>query len=43
MEETKIIVVKEVDKSFLELYDNVSMNVNVHSQYQVKKNNNGLV
>lgn len=37
-----MITFKEVDKSFLELYDNVSMNVNVHSEYKVKRINNGL-
>lgn len=37
-----MITVKEVDKSFLELYDKVSMNVEVHSEYKVKRINNGL-
>ena len=37
-----MITFKEVDKSFLELYDKVSMNVNVHSEYKVKRINNGL-
>ena len=37
-----MITFKEVDKSFLELYDKVSMNVNVHSEYEVKRINNGL-
>ncbi len=37
-----MIIYKEVDKSFLELYDKVSMNVNVHSEYKVKRINNGL-
>ncbi len=32
-----MIAVKEVDKSFLELYDKVSMNVDVHSEYRVKR------
>ena len=36
------ITFKEVDKSFFELYDKVSMNVDVHSEYQVKRINNGL-
>ena len=33
---------KEMDKSFLELYDKVSMNVNVHSEYEVKRINSGF-
>lgn len=37
-----MITVKEVDKSFLELYDKVAMNVNVHSKYEVKRINYGL-
>lgn len=37
-----MITVKEVDKSFLELYDKVAMNVNVNSEYKVKRINNGL-
>lgn len=37
-----MIIFKEVDKSFLELYDKVSMNVNVYSEYKVKRINNGL-
>ncbi len=37
-----MITFREVDKSFLELYDKVSMNVNVHSEYKVKRINNGL-
>lgn len=37
-----MITFKEVDKSFLELYDKVAMNVNVHSEYEVKRINNGL-
>ena len=36
------ITFKEVDKSFFESYDKVSMNVDVHSEYQVKRINNGL-
>ena len=32
-----MITFKEVDKSFLELYDKVSMNVNVHSEYKKSK------
>lgn len=38
----KMITVKEVDKSFLELYDKVAMNVNVNSEYKVERINNGL-
>lgn len=37
-----MITFKEVDKSFLELYDKVSMNVNVQSEYRVKRIDNGL-
>lgn len=37
-----MITYKEVDKSFLELYDTVSMNVEVYSEYKVKRVNNGL-
>lgn len=37
-----MIMIKEVDKSFLGLYDTVSMNVHVHSEYKVKRVNNGL-
>ena len=37
-----MIAVKEVDKSFLELYDKVSMNVDVRSEYKVKRIDNGL-
>lgn len=37
-----MITVKEVDKSFFELYDKVSMNVDVHSEYHVIRINNGL-
>lgn len=37
-----MITVKEVDKSFLELYDTVAMNVNVSSEYKVERINNGL-
>lgn len=42
MEEIEMIIFREVDKSFLELYDKVSMNVNVYSEYKVKRINNGL-
>ena len=37
-----MITVKEIDKSFLELYDKVAMNVDVQSEYHVKRINNGL-
>lgn len=37
-----MIIVKEVDKSFFELYDKVPMNVDVHSEYKVKRIDNGL-
>lgn len=37
-----MITVKEVDKSFLERYDTVAMNVNVNSEYQVERIHNGL-
>lgn len=37
-----MITFKEVDKSYFELYDKVSMNVNVCSEYKVKRINNGL-
>lgn len=37
-----MITFKEVDKSFFELYDKVSMNVNVQSEYEVKRINGGL-
>ena len=37
-----MITFKEVDKSFLELYDKVPMNVNVHTEYKVKRIDNGL-
>ena len=37
-----MITFKEVDKSFFELYDKVSMNVNVQSEYKVKRINGGL-
>ena len=37
-----MITFKEVDKSFFELYDRVSMNVNVQSEYEVKRINGGL-
>lgn len=37
-----MITYREVDKSFLELYDQVSQNVDVQSEYRVKRINNGL-
>ena len=37
-----MIIVKEVDKSFFDLYDQVSMNVEVHSIYKLKRIDNGL-
>ena len=37
-----MITVKEIDKSFLGLYDKVAMNVDVQSEYHVKRINNGL-
>ena len=37
-----MITFKEVDKSFLELYDRVAMNVDVHSEYKVERVNQGL-
>ncbi len=37
-----MITFKEIDKSFFELYDKVSMNVDVHSEYKVNRVQNGL-
>lgn len=37
-----MITFQEVDKSFFELYDKVPMRVDVHSEYKVKRINNGL-
>lgn len=42
VEKNIMITFKEVDKSFFELYDKVSMNVNVQSEYKVKRINGGL-
>ena len=42
VEKNIMITFKEVDKSFFELYDKVSMNVNVQSEYEVKRINGGL-
>ena len=37
-----MILYKEVDKSYLKLYDKVSMNVDVHSEYKVERINQGI-
>lgn len=37
-----MIFYKEVDKSYFELYDQVSMNVDVHSEYKIERINQGL-
>ena len=37
-----MIIFKEVDSSFFEQYDRVSMNVDVQSEYRVERINNGL-
>lgn len=37
-----MIQYKEVNKSYFELYDQISMNVDVHSEYKVKRINQGL-
>lgn len=37
-----MITFKEVDKDFLELYDKVTINVDVYSEYKVNRINNGL-
>ena len=42
LSEFQKMIFKEVDKTFFELYDKVSMNVDVHSEYQVKRINSGL-
>ena len=36
------MIYKEVDKSYFELYDLVSMNVDVQSEYRVTRIDNGL-
>lgn len=41
-EGNQMITFREVDKSFFELYDKVSMNVDVHSEYKVNRIDNGL-
>lgn len=38
----KVIIFKEVNQSFLKLYDKVAMNVDVHSEYKVERINHGL-
>lgn len=37
-----MIIYKEVDRSYFELYDRVSMNVDVRSEYQVVRIDSGL-
>ena len=37
-----MIYIKEVDRSYFELYDMVSMNVDVQSEYRIKRIDNGL-
>lgn len=37
-----MVIIKEVDKTYFELYDSVSMNVEVASEYAVKRIDNGL-
>lgn len=37
-----MIYIKEVDKSYFELYDMISMNVDVRSEYKIKRIDNGL-
>ena len=37
-----MILFKEVDRSFFSLYDRVTMNVDVHSEYRVERIQNGL-
>lgn len=34
--------IKEVDKTYFELYDTISMNVDVRSEYRIKRIDNGL-
>ena len=38
----KTITFKEVDKSCFEIYDNIPMKVDVHSEYKIKRVDNGL-
>ena len=37
-----MIIYKEVDKSFFELYDKITMNVDVNSEYRIKRIDKGL-
>lgn len=37
-----MITIKEVDKTYLELYDTISMNVEVQSEYRIKRIDSGL-
>lgn len=37
-----MITFREVDKSFFEIYDKVSQNVDVRSEYRIERMNNGL-
>lgn len=37
-----MILIKEVDKTYFELYDTISMNVDVQSEYRIKRIDNGL-
>ena len=37
-----MITVKEVDRTYFDLYDQVSMNVEVHSIYKLKRLDSGL-
>lgn len=37
-----MITVKEVDKTYFDLYDQVSMNVEIHSYYKLKRLDSGL-
>ncbi len=41
-EKTKMLIFKEVDSSFFELYDEVTMNVEVRSEYKVERIDRGL-
>lgn len=37
-----MITVKEVDRTYFDLYDRISMNVEVHSIYKLKRLDSGL-
>lgn len=37
-----MIIFKEIDNSYFDLYDKVSMNIDVRSEYIVKRIDNGL-